>query len=358
MGSGLEVVAHPSGPWLVRADGVVYAVPAALGRVLKKWHGQQPGAAELSAQPAPAGTDPEQWATFMVSLATALAGGGRTDGHRLPPPIWVRVPLLPAQVVRWLAGRAAPLAGSRGLAALALVGLAGYGHLAWTAVANPIGLGSIAPGLVLGLFLLTAMWHEMGHAAAIAGQGYPPGGIGVGLLFVVPVLFADVTAVGVLPRAGRARVDVAGVVFQFGLGGVLASLGLVLNVGSVIVAAWLALLAVGWSLFPFIRADGYWLVCDLVGVEELAVDPDPAPTGWRRRVLSGYRLANAVFLLGVGFLLPWRYGNYGMGWLERLGWDLTRREVLVPIVVAAGLALGFVWWNILRRVVQLVRAAF
>ena len=357
MKSGLEVVAHPSGPWLVRAGGAVYAVPAGLGQILQRWHGQCPGAGELAAEPAPEGTDPEQWATFMVSLATALDGGGRADGHRLPPPIWLRLPLLPARSVRWLAGWVAPLAGGRGLAALALMGLVGYGHLAWTATANPIDLGPVAPGLVLGLFFLTALWHEIGHAAAIARQGYPPGGIGVGLLFVVPVLFADVTAVGVLPRAGRVRVDIAGVAFQFGLGGLVAGLGLILNVGTAVIVAWLALLAVCWSLFPFIRADGYWLVCDLLGVEELAVDPEPAPTGWRRRVLSGYRLANAVFLLGVGFLLPLRYAHRGAAVLERLGWDLTRREVLVPIVVVAGLGLGFVWWNILRRVVQLVRAA-
>ena len=103
------------------------------------------------------------------------------------------------------------------------------------------------------MFLLTALWHELGHAAAIARYKYPPGAIGAGLLFVIPVLFADVTAVGVLPRAGRLRVDMAGVIFQFGLGGALALIGLVGNTNGLLGGAWLALLAVGWSLFPFGR---------------------------------------------------------------------------------------------------------
>jgi len=361
MTSGLEVISHPTGPWLVRAGGVMFAVPARLGQALLVWHGRRPTTAELTGQVAPADTDPEQWSAFMASLAMALDGGG-TGGQRLPPPIWLRLPLLPATAVGWLRDRVSPLVSNRGMIGMVLVGLAGYGHLAWAAAANPICLAPVSVGLALGLFFLTALWHEVGHAAAIGRYGYPPGGIGLGLLFVIPVLFADVTAVGVLPRAARVRVDIAGVAFQFGLGGVLAGvglagLGLAGSASALLVGAWLALLAVCWSLFPFIRADGYWLVCDLLGVEELTVDPEPPPTGRLRRVLSVYRLANALFLLGVGILLPLRYAQRGASVLGRLGWDITRPALLVPLMLVAGSALGLVWWNILRRVVRLVRLA-
>ncbi len=342
MSSGLEVVAHPTGPWLVRAGKVVFAVPAAVGRPLVRWHGKRPSGEELGAMSVPAGLDSEQWIGFMVSLADALDGClGASD--RLPPPIWLRVPLMQASVVRWLALRLAFLTGRRGLLGLLTVGLAGYLHLGLTMAANPIRFAPDTVAVALGLFLISALWHELGHAAALARHGYPPGGIGLGLLFVIPVLFTDVTAVGVLPRAGRLRVDVAGVVFQFGLGGMLAFLGLV-------PAAWLVVLAVGWSLFPFVRADGYWLVCDWLGLADLETDLAPA-SGWRLRYfLRIYRLTNAAFLLGVGFVLPWRYARRVEEVLLYFGWS----GISVPLAVVAVVVMGFIWWNIFRRVKKLI----
>ncbi len=358
MATGLEVVSHPTGLWLVRAGAVIYAVPAELGRPLEVWRGQRPTLAELNAGELPIDTDPEQWSAFMASLSAALSGGGSASGHRLPPPIWLRVPLLPAAVVRRAAGRLSPLTSGHGLLACLLMGLAGYGHLAVAAAANPIRLAPEAVGPALALFLVTAVWHELGHAAALAHHGYPPGGIGAGMLFVIPVLFADVSAIGLLSRRGRVRVDVSGVAFQFGLGGLLAAVGLAAGGPALLIAAWLALVAVCWSLFPFIRADGYWLMCDLLGVTELEVDPDPAPRGMRRWLLGLYRLANAVFLLGVGFLLPVRYAHRGVDLLARCGVDAGRPVIMVPLLLLAGGALGIVWWNILRRVARLVRAVF
>jgi len=355
----LEVVAHPTGPWLVRAGGAVYAVPEELGRPLVCWHGQRPSAAELANRAAPPGVDADQWTAFMAALAAALAGTDSASTQRLPPPVWLRLPLLPRGLVRPMALSLAPLTSGRGLILLTLVGLAGYVHLGLTAVANPIRL---APGMLAaagGLFFLTAVWHELGHAAALARYRYPPGGIGAGLLFVIPVLYADVTAVGVLPRAGRLRVDIAGVAFQFGLGGVLAGGTFVAELGAApVMAAWLALLAVCWSLFPFIRADGYWLVCDLLGLTELESDPVPPPDRAVRIFLGGYRLANAGFLLGVGIVLPLRYAHRAEALVAHLGPDTFRPMLLVPLVLLAGAVLGVIWWNILRRVVRLVRAAF
>ncbi|MDX2474940.1 MAG: hypothetical protein QNL91_14695 [Candidatus Krumholzibacteria bacterium] len=353
MKSGLEVVAHPTGPWLVRAGAVVFAVPAALAQPLVMWQGRCPSVADLAAGAVPPDTDPEQWAAFVAAVGEALDGGGSARG--IPPPIWLRLPLLPTGVVRLAAARLAFLTSGRGLMALGLVGLAGYIQLGMTAVASPIRLGPGAVGAALGLFFLTAVWHELGHAAALARHGYPPGGIGAGLLFVIPVLFADVTAVGALPRRGRLRVDVSGVGFQFGLGGFLALLS---PLGAVpAIAAWLALLAVAWSLFPFIRADGYWVVCDLLGVVGLEHDPVPAPGPGLRVFLRLYRLANAVFLLGVGFVLPLRYMHRFEAVLAHLGIAEIRPLVLVPLMVVGAGVLAVVWWNILRRVWDLVVGA-
>jgi hypothetical protein len=163
----------------------------------------------------------------------------------------------------------------------------------------------------LGLFLLSALWHELGHAAAVARSGYPPGGIGAGLLFVIPVLYADVSAVGVLPRRERVRVDLAGIIFQLGAGGGMAAAGRVagipqLSAGALTLAGFSALAAVLWSLIPFVRSDGYWLLCDLLDLETLE-KPAPAPHSLFLRIfLVVYQLANVAFLLTVAFYFPWR----------------------------------------------------
>ena len=92
MKSGLEVIAHPTGPWLVRAGAVVYAVPAELGRPLARWHGCRPSAGELAAQSAPPGIDRQQWAAFMISLNQAISGtGGSKDPFKyIPNPLEFR----------------------------------------------------------------------------------------------------------------------------------------------------------------------------------------------------------------------------------------------------------------------------
>jgi len=351
MASCLKVVAHPSGPWLVSAGATMYATPPALARQVARWHGQSPSSAELRGCPPPGGVDPERWAAFMVLLDGSLRGQTSKSETRLPPPIWLRLPVLPAAVVGPVARWLSPLVSGWSLAGLALVGLVGYLHLGLTVGANPTVLSAGQVAVAMGLFLATAIWHEFGHAAALAYHGYPPGGIGTGLLFVFPVLFADVTAVGVLPRSGRLRVDVAGLVFQCGLGGVLCWIDL----GVATLAAWLALAAVSWSLFPFVRSDGYWLICDLLGISELEVNPEPLPSAPVRWLLRLYRLANVGFLLLIGFYAPWRYSHLAESLWRRLGMNAVGTLVSVPLTVAGVLLCGVVWWGLGRRVVRLVR---
>jgi hypothetical protein len=176
----------------------------------------------------------------------------------------------------------------------------------------------------LGLFLLSALWHELGHAAAVARSGYPPGGIGAGLLFVIPVLYADVSAVGVLPRRERVRVDLAGTVFQLGAGGAMAAAGRMAGIhqlpaAALTLAGFSALAAVLWSLIPFIRSDGYWLLCDLLGLETLEKPlPDPASLALRI-FLVVYQLANVVFLLTVAVYFPWRVIGLALALADQSG---------------------------------------
>jgi len=175
----------------------------------------------------------------------------------------------------------------------------------------------------LGFFLLSAIWHELGHAAALSREGYEPGRIGVGLLFVIPVLFAEVTAVAMLARQGKLRVDFSGMVFQLFAGGLMLVLSVVcmkwtplaavLQIGGVS-----SLVAVLWSLLPFVRSDGYWALADYLGVENLDVPWKESGSAARSVAwfMIVFRLANICFLVFLGVMIPMRV----LRWLQILGW--------------------------------------
>jgi hypothetical protein len=270
--------------------------------------------------------------------------------------------LLPAVLVCRLARRLRPWTGNRPLAALGLAGGAGY--LRALAEAGPINFspdpGNLMAGI--GLFLLTVIWHELGHAAALARSGYPPGGIGFGLLFVVPVMYADVTAVGVLPKPGRLRVDAAGVIFQIAPGGLMMALAGVPGcpiflVKTLTLAGSSVLLAVVWSLFPFVRSDGYWLLCDLLGLDDLERPPREQVPVVLRVFLVVYQLANAGFLLMLGFYVPLRLVRLVMGFAQRAG--LTLEPVAANWLTTALVLIfmGALGMGLARRIGTLVGAA-
>ena len=78
------------------------------------------------------------------------------------------------------------------------------------------------PGLLLLVFALTVLsagFHEFGHAAACRYGGATPGAMGAGLYLVWPAFYTDVTDCYRLGRAGRVRVDLGGLYFNARLRG-------------------------------------------------------------------------------------------------------------------------------------------
>ena len=361
-----RVIARPEGDWLVVADGRRFAVP---DRVARRY------------------ANPEDLAVAVASAAgdPARGPGRQQRAHRSSRrALWLRIPVLPAFAVEALAGRLAPLAGWRGLTMAALIGVAAYavvlsrplvvdGAVAESASAvTPMTVAS-----ALAAFLVTAFWHELGHAAALARSGLPPGRIGAGILFVVPVLFADVSAAVLLARRDRLRVDVAGMCFQLAAGGVMVAVamsaarwapGLVLPLRGAGVAA---LLAVIWSALPFIRADGYWVLCDVFGLQDLdrpiaearrpdgASDPAThASSLWLVIGLVVYRLLNAAFLGLVGCLVSWRVSRL-LSWISGglihrapAESELTWQTLLVRLIVVV------IWLSLAGQILRLLRACW
>ena len=122
---------------------------------------------------------------------------------------------------------------------------------------------------VLALVVISAGWHEFGHAAGCAYGGACPGAMGAGIYLVYPAFYTDVTDSYRLGRGGKLRTDLAGVYFN-GLF-VLAMAGVYALTGweAILLVILVQHIEVAHQLLPFLRLDGYYVVADLTGVPDL-----------------------------------------------------------------------------------------
>jgi len=347
MPRSLRVIAGPGPRWLLYVHGRTYVVPSRLGKLL--------GATDPAADPAAdladdSVTDSAADPTIVVAeVRRTLARLAVTAGsprQRQRRAIWLRVPVV------------------------ASAGLVLY---LFALSAGPLDGPALADGVhfwlpVVGCFVLTALWHECGHAAALRREGFPAGGFGAGLLLILPVLYCDVTPVAALPRRGRLRVDLAGVCFQLMAGGLLAAAGSWLAEPIPRAAGMLSLLAVFWSLLPFVRSDGHWALADLLGVADLQAPLDSwrggdqatsRPTG-RTRLLAAYlvihRTLEGLFVITLAVLLPWRMLDrlHLDGFVSRFVADGGAALWLLALLLVP---LGWIWLRLARRLMRLGRAS-
>ncbi len=148
--------------------------------------------------------------------------------------------------------------------------------VAWVVGSRGVGASTrellYSPGLILAVFatmILSASFHELGHAAACRYSGGRPGVMGCGLYLVWPAFYTDVTDAYRLDRAGRLRTDLGGLyfnaIFAVGTFGVWAVTG----AEAVLLIIPLQVLQMVHQLLPFVRMDGYHILSDLVGVPDL-----------------------------------------------------------------------------------------
>ena len=123
--------------------------------------------------------------------------------------------------------------------------------------------------LLIGLTLLSTLFHECGHAAACRYGGARPGVIGMGVYVVWPAFFTNVTDAYRLGRAGRVRTDLGGVyfnaIFAAGLTGVYLTTGYQ-PLPAVVLLVHVEMVQ---QLLPSLRFDGYFILADLIGVPDL-----------------------------------------------------------------------------------------
>jgi putative peptide zinc metalloprotease protein len=174
--------------------------------------------------------------------------------------------------------------------------------------------------VVVGLGLVSTVFHECGHAAGCRYGGARPGRIGFGIYLVYPSFFTDVTDSYRLGRAGRLRTDLGGVYFNLIFMLVLAGCYVATSSELLLLVIAVTHLEMLEQLLPFVRFDGYFILSDLVGVPDLfaRVGPvvrsalsrrysDPRVTGLRRhaRILITAWVLCVIPLLtfSLGYLL-------------------------------------------------------
>lgn len=174
--------------------------------------------------------------------------------------------------------------------------------------------------IVGGLSLVSAMFHECGHAAGCRYGGARPGKIGVGIYLVWPAFFTNVTDSYRLSRAGRLRTDLGGLYFNAVFMLALAGLYAATSSEVLLLAIAFTHLEMLEQLMPFVRFDGYFILSDLIGVPDLfaRVAPivksalprgrrDPRVTGLRRsaRIVATTWVLCVIPLLafGLGYLV-------------------------------------------------------
>ncbi len=219
----------------------------------------------------------------------------------------------------------------------------GLGSATHEAFANPALLL-----LIFAITILSAGFHEFGHAAAARKGGATPGAMGAGLYLVWPAFFTDVTDSYRLGRGGRLRTDLGGLYFNAIVA--VAVMGLWWSTGfdALLLVVVTQILQMVRQLLPLVRFDGYHILADTTGVPDLFQRIKPTllgllPWHWGRpenRVLKPW--ARAVVTLWVLVTVPLLLFSLAMMVvaLPRLlatAWDSVAKQ---QELLAAGLSTG------------------
>jgi putative peptide zinc metalloprotease protein len=181
----------------------------------------------------------------------------------------------------------------------------GLGSATHAAFANPALLL-----LIFAITILSAGFHEFGHAAAARKGGATPGAMGAGLYLIWPAFFTDVTDSYRLGRGGRLRTDLGGLYFNAIVAVAIMGIWWATGFDALLLVVVTQILQMVRQLMPLVRYDGYHILADTVGVPDLFQRIKPTllgllPGNWGRpesRVLKPW--ARAVVTLWVLVTVP------------------------------------------------------
>ena len=243
------------------------------------------------------------------------------------------------------------------------------------------------PGLLLLVVVVTVLsagFHEFGHAAAARRAGADPGAMGAGVYLVWPAFYTDVTDSYRLGRGGRVLTDLGGLYFNAIVAVGITGVWWLTRYDALLLIVATQILQMLRQLTPLVRFDGYHVLADVTGVPDLFHRIRPTLLGvlpwrwrhpeatvlkpWARLVVTAWVflvvpvLACAVYLMVI--TLPRVLGTaragahrqvslVGRAWshadfLAVLGHGLGVIAVLFPML-AVGLMLGRLVRSVVRK---------
>jgi putative peptide zinc metalloprotease protein len=169
------------------------------------------------------------------------------------------------------------------------------------------------PALFLAVVVLTVLsagFHEFGHAAAARYGGATPGVMGFGFYLFWPAFYTDVTDSYRLGRGGRVRTDLGGLYFNALVVLLAFALWWLTGWHAVLLLVATQVLQMVRQLLPLLRFDGYHVLADLTGVPDLYQRIGPIlkgllPGHWREPEATALKpWARAVVIAWVLVVVP------------------------------------------------------
>lgn len=158
-----------------------------------------------------------------------------------------------------------------GLVSIAFVGVA-YWVLWHKGLASAAHQAFARPGLLLMVFVVTVLsagFHEFGHASALRRGGGTPGAMGFGLYLAWPAFYTDVTDAYRLDRRARLRTDLGGLYFNAIVAVAIFGWWLSVRWDALLLVIATQILQMVRQLPPLLRFDGYHVLADVTGVPDL-----------------------------------------------------------------------------------------
>lgn len=134
------------------------------------------------------------------------------------------------------------------------------------------GITSINTLLILVLVYFSMFFHELGHVTAAHKYKVEVGKIGVGIYLMYFLFFVDMTNVWKLDKKERVVTDFGGMYFQILTVIPLFIIYLFTSNFSLIISIMMIFLGTATNLMPFLRLDGYWLVSDMLGIQNVTIN--------------------------------------------------------------------------------------
>lgn len=170
------------------------------------------------------------------------------------------------------------------------------------------------PGLflvALAMLLVSGVFHEFGHAAALRYGGGHVRGMGVGIYLIYPMFYTDTTDSYRLGRWARVRTGLGGIYFNLIFVVAIIALYLITGHEYLLLVVPLIDLEIIRQFMPFVRLDGYWVLSDLTGIPDFFTQAGaflrsaiPLPGRKKRGSLNLKPWVKTVFALYLVIAIP------------------------------------------------------